>query len=58
MEQNKKDQKHASTQPKKDISSGHKKPTRPEIDLPLKGDKSESDMSARHQSKKEERVER
>ena len=57
MEQNRKDQKHAPTQPKKDISSGHKTASRPEVDLPLKGGKSESDMSTRHQPKREERVE-
>lgn len=57
MEQNKNDQKFAQTAPKKDISSGPKTTTRPEIDLPLKGGKTESDLSTRQQPKRDERVE-
>lgn len=57
MEQNKKDPKFAQTAPKKDISSGPKTTARPEIDLPLKGGKVESDLSTRQQPKRDERVE-
>ena len=57
MEQNRNDKKFAQNQPKKDISGGPKTTTRPEIDLPLKGGKVESDLSQRQQPKRDERVE-
>lgn len=66
MEQNRKDQKFAQTPNKKtemperkreDISSGPKTTVRPEIDLPLKGGRTESDLSTRQQPKRDERVE-
>lgn len=65
MEQNRNDQKFAQTPNKKtemperkreDISSGPKT-ARPEIDLPLKGGRAESDLSTRQQPKRDERVE-
>lgn len=60
MEQNKKDQKFTPQPGKKaempqrnreDISSGPKKP-RPEIDLPVQGGRSESDLASKNQPKK------
>lgn len=60
MEQNKKDQKFAPQPGKKaempqrnreDISSGPKTP-RPEIDLPVQGGRSESDLASKNQPKR------
>lgn len=65
MEQNKKDQKFAQQPGKKtempqkgdnkrDISSGPRTTTRPEIDLPLKGGRSDSDLASKNPSKRDE----
>ena len=62
MEQNKKDQKFSSQSGKKtempqrkreDISSGAKMP-RPEIDLPLKGGKYDSDLASKNRPQKDD----
>lgn len=64
MEQNKKDQQFAQTPGKKsempergekrDISSGPRTTTRPEIDLPLKGGRADADLANKTQPKKED----
>lgn len=60
MEQNKKNQKFSPQPGKKaempqrnreDISSGQKKP-RPEIDLPVQGGRSDSDLASKNQPKR------
>ena len=56
MEQNKKDQ--SFTQPGKKADVGSKAPstTRPEIDLPLKGGRSDAELANKGQPKREERT--
>lgn len=65
MEQNKKEQKFAQTPGKKsemperggekrEIGSGPRKTTRPEIDLPLKGGRSDADLSNKNQPKRDD----
>lgn len=63
MEQNRKDQKFNKNPARKtemperkreDISSGPRTTTRPEIDLPLKGGRSDADLSQKHQTKKDD----
>ncbi len=65
MEQNKKNQKFAQQPGKKtempergdnkrEISSGPRKTTRPEIDLPLKGGRSDSDLASKNPSKRDD----
>jgi hypothetical protein len=64
MENNRKDQKFNQTPGKKsetpvrgkkrEISSGTKKPARPEIDLPLKGGRSDVDLSTKTQPKRDD----
>lgn len=64
MENNRKDQKFTQTPGKKsempergekrDISSGPKKTARPEIDLPLKGGRSDVDLSTKTQPKRDD----
>lgn len=65
MEQNKKGQKFNQNQnpgkktemperKREDISSGPRTTTRPEIDLPLKGGRSDADLSQKNQTKKDD----
>lgn len=63
MEQNRKDQKFAQTPNKKtemperkreDIGSGPRTTTRPEIDLPLKGGRADSELAPKNQPKRED----
>ena len=64
MEQNKKDQ-NLTQRPgkrneipergeKREISSGPRKTTKPEIDLPLKGGRQDSDMASKNQPKRDD----
>ena len=64
MEQNRKDQSFAQTPGKKsempergekrDIGAGPRTTTRPEIDLPLKGGRSDADLQQPNQPKKDD----
>ena len=54
MEQNRKDTKTQMPERKREeMSQGPKTTTRPEIDLPLKGGRAESDLSSKNQPKKD-----
>lgn len=58
MEQNRSDKKFSQQRPAKKADVGTKKTTtttRPEIDLPLKGGRSDSDLANKNQPRRDER---